>query len=318
MRHVEKDVVLRTLDQHWRDHLAAMDYLRQGIHLRGYAQKDYRYEYKREAFELFTAMLERVKFDAVSTLSRIEVRTQEQIDREEAERRERLMRALQAQHAEAQSALGAGEALPEPAAAPAAGWRRGRLRPVRAPRPPRRRRSCARCARWGATNPAPAARGASTSIAMGRSTMDSEPGAESTPAPAATLRVVAAVMYDAAGRVLIAQRPAGKFLAGKWEFPGGKLEPGESAEAGLARELAEELGVQLQSCRPLLSLRHDYPHARVELATLLVERYAGEPAGREGQALKWVRPAELYTEDLLPADRPIVDRLQATARSEAQ
>jgi preprotein translocase subunit SecA len=118
MRHVERDVVLRTLDQHWRDHLAAMDYLRQGIHLRGYAQKDYRYEYKREAFELFTAMLERVKFDAASVLARIEVRTQEQVDREEAERRERLMRALQLQHAEAQSALG----TPEPAApAPAGG-----------------------------------------------------------------------------------------------------------------------------------------------------------------------------------------------------
>jgi preprotein translocase subunit SecA len=120
MRHVERDVVLRTLDQHWRDHLAAMDYLRQGIHLRGYAQKDYRYEYKREAFELFTAMLERVKFDAASVLGRIEVRTQEQIDREEAERRERLMRALQTQHAEAQSALGAPESVPAAGAAGAA------------------------------------------------------------------------------------------------------------------------------------------------------------------------------------------------------
>ncbi len=114
MRHVERDVVLRTLDQHWRDHLAAMDYLRQGIHLRGYAQKDYRFEYKREAFELFSAMLGRVKFDTVAMLAKIEVRTQEQIDREEAERRERLMRALQAQHAEAQSLLG----VPEAAAAP--------------------------------------------------------------------------------------------------------------------------------------------------------------------------------------------------------
>ena len=148
--------------------------------------------------------------------------------------------------------------------------------------------------------------------------MASEAGVAGALTPAVTLRVVAAVIYDASGRVLIAQRPAGKSLAGKWEFPGGKLEPGESAEAGLARELAEELGVQLHSCRPLLSLQHDYPDVRVELATLLVERYAGEPAGREGQALKWVRPAELYTEDLLPADRPIVDRLQATARSEAQ
>jgi preprotein translocase subunit SecA len=110
MHHVERQVVLQTLDQHWRDHLAAMDYLRQGIHLRGYAQKDYRYEYKREAFELFSAMLDRVKFDTVSRLATVEIKTQEQLDREEAERRDRLMRALQAQHAELQSLLGGGEA----------------------------------------------------------------------------------------------------------------------------------------------------------------------------------------------------------------
>jgi preprotein translocase subunit SecA len=131
MRHIERDVVLRQLDQHWRDHLGAMDYLRQGIHLRGYAQKDYRYEYKREAFELFTAMLGRVKYDVASTMSKIEFRTQEQIDRDEAERRERLMRALQAQHAEMPTALnqelpaegagGAGAAVAGPAiGAPAA------------------------------------------------------------------------------------------------------------------------------------------------------------------------------------------------------
>jgi preprotein translocase subunit SecA len=109
MRHIERDVVLRTLDQHWREHLAAMEYLKQGIHLRGYAQKDYRFEFKREAFELFSAMLDRVKFDSVSTLTKIEIRTQEQIDREEAERRERLMKALQAQHAEVIPLLGGGE-----------------------------------------------------------------------------------------------------------------------------------------------------------------------------------------------------------------
>jgi preprotein translocase subunit SecA len=109
MRHVEKDVMLRMLDQHWREHLGAMDYLRQGIHLRGYAQKDYRFEYKREAFELFAAMLDRVKFETVSILTKIEVRTQDEIDREEEERRQRLMRALQAQHAEAQSILSAAE-----------------------------------------------------------------------------------------------------------------------------------------------------------------------------------------------------------------
>jgi len=109
MRHIEKEVMLKMLDQHWREHLAAMDYLRQGIHLRGYAQKDYRFEYKREAFELFAAMLDRVKFETVSFLSKIEIRTAEEIEREEEERRQRLMRALQAQHAEAQSVLNAAE-----------------------------------------------------------------------------------------------------------------------------------------------------------------------------------------------------------------
>jgi preprotein translocase subunit SecA len=119
MRHVEKEMMLSRLDQHWREHLAAMDYLRQGIHLRGYAQKDYRFEYKSEAFGMFSAMLDHVKFDTVSTLSRIEIRTQEEIEREEEERRERLMRALQAQHLEAQSALTASEeaAAAEPDAA---------------------------------------------------------------------------------------------------------------------------------------------------------------------------------------------------------
>ncbi len=114
IRHIEKDVMLRTLDSHWRDHLAAMDYLRQGIHLRGYAQQDYRTEYKREAFAMFTSMLDRVKFETVSTLMRIEVRTQEEVDREEEERRARLMRALQAQHAEAQLFAGGAEEGPPP------------------------------------------------------------------------------------------------------------------------------------------------------------------------------------------------------------
>jgi len=82
MRHVEKDVMLRMLDQHWREHLGAMDYLRQGIHLRGYAQKDYRFEYKREAFELFCRDARRVKFETVTVLAKIEVRTQDEIDRE--------------------------------------------------------------------------------------------------------------------------------------------------------------------------------------------------------------------------------------------
>ena len=140
MRHVEKDVMLRMLDQHWREHLGAMDYLRQGIHLRGYAQKDYRFEFKREAFELFAAMLDRIKFETSSIMAKIEVRTQEEIDREEEERRRRLMRALQAQHADAASALrGPEEEGPaaEPAAARAAarGIPRGGARAAPPPAP---------------------------------------------------------------------------------------------------------------------------------------------------------------------------------------
>jgi len=131
MRHIERDVVLRTLDQHWREHLAAMEYLKQGIHLRGYAQKDYRFEFKREAFELFSAMLDRVKFDTVSTLTKIEIRTQEQIDREEAERRERLMSALRAQHEEVQPLLGDAAPAVAPAIAPGAGALAGALAGVR-------------------------------------------------------------------------------------------------------------------------------------------------------------------------------------------
>jgi preprotein translocase subunit SecA len=117
MRHIEKDVMLRTLDAHWRDHLGAMDYLRQGIHLRGYAQQDYRTEYKREAFQMFTTMLDRVKFETVTRLMQIEVRTQEEVDREEEERRRRLMQALHAQHPEMLSALAGGAEMPADAAA---------------------------------------------------------------------------------------------------------------------------------------------------------------------------------------------------------
>ncbi len=105
MRYIEKEVMLRTLDQHWREHLAAMDYMRQGIFLRSYAQKNPKQEYKREAFELFSAMLDRIKFDTVTTVSKIQVRSQAEIEREEQERQQRLARALQAQHAEAVSPI---------------------------------------------------------------------------------------------------------------------------------------------------------------------------------------------------------------------
>ncbi|MBM4191479.1 MAG: preprotein translocase subunit SecA [Gammaproteobacteria bacterium] len=106
MQQLEKDIMLRTLDQHWREHLAAMDYLRQGIHLRSYAQKDYRYEYRREAYELFSNMLDRVKFDTASLLARVEIRSEVDLQREEEERQRKLLTALQTRHTQAQSAFG--------------------------------------------------------------------------------------------------------------------------------------------------------------------------------------------------------------------
>jgi len=120
MRYIEKEVMLRSLDQHWREHLAAMDYMRQGIFLRSYAQKNPKQEYKREAFELFSGMLDRIKFDTLTKVSTIQVRSQAEIEREDLERQERLARALQLQHAEAISPIQAGSGL-EGAAAGAAG-----------------------------------------------------------------------------------------------------------------------------------------------------------------------------------------------------
>ncbi len=105
MRYIEKEVMLRTLDQHWREHLAAMDYMRQGIFLRSYAQKNPKQEYKREAFELFAAMLDHIKFDTITTVSKIQIRSQAEIEREELERQQRLARALQFQHEEAVSPM---------------------------------------------------------------------------------------------------------------------------------------------------------------------------------------------------------------------
>jgi 8-oxo-dGTP diphosphatase len=125
------------------------------------------------------------------------------------------------------------------------------------------------------------------------------------------LRVAAAVLFDADGRVLLAQRPAGKMLAGYWEFPGGKLDAAEAPEQALARELREELGIELLRCHRLLGLRHDYADRAVELEVFVVDESRGEPSGLEGQALKWVAVTGLAQEHLLPADGPIVEALRA-------
>ena len=125
-----------------------------------------------------------------------------------------------------------------------------------------------------------------------------------------TILVVAAALYDASGRVLIAQRPPGKHLPGRWEFPGGKVADGEDELAALARELREELGVEVTAARPLMRLEHSYGDRDVELSLWIVERYRGTPSALEAPALKWVAPESLGREDLLEADRPFVEALR--------
>jgi 8-oxo-dGTP diphosphatase len=124
------------------------------------------------------------------------------------------------------------------------------------------------------------------------------------------IRVVAAALYDAHGRVLIAQRPPGKHMAGRWEFPGGKVGTGETDQQALTRELTEELGISVSAARPLLTISHDYPDRSVELSMWVVERYTGEPRSLDGQQLKWVPPTALLEEDVLEADRPFIEALQ--------
>jgi mutator protein MutT len=127
------------------------------------------------------------------------------------------------------------------------------------------------------------------------------------------IHVVAGVVIDSEERVLIAQRPAGKHLAGGWEFPGGKLKPGEERKAGLARELLEEIGITIAKPRPLMRLRHSYSYGDVLLDIWVVRSYSGRPQGLDAQALRWCTHEQLATADLLPADRPIVAALRLPA-----
>ena len=124
------------------------------------------------------------------------------------------------------------------------------------------------------------------------------------------VHVVAAAVIDAAGRVLIAQRPAGKHLAGGWEFPGGKLDHGEDRRVGLARELREELGITISTPRPLIRVRHTYDYGEGLIDMWVVRHYGGEPRGLDGQELRWCTQDELEATELLPADGPIVTALR--------
>ena len=124
------------------------------------------------------------------------------------------------------------------------------------------------------------------------------------------LRVVAAALFDAQRRVLIAERPAGKHMAGWWEFPGGKVGSGESDVQALVRELREELGVEAEPNAEIMTLTHDYPDRVVDLVLWRATVRSGVPQGLDGQQLKWVDCGALAAERLLEADRPFITALQ--------
>ena len=124
--------------------------------------------------------------------------------------------------------------------------------------------------------------------------------------------VAAVALVDADGRVLIAQRPAGKSMAGLWEFPGGKVDPGETPEQALVRELHEELGIETAtSClAPIAFASHGYEKFHLLMPVFACRKWNGLPRPREGQALKWVMPGELGRFPMPPADLPLVGLLR--------
>ncbi|MBB2961506.1 (deoxy)nucleoside triphosphate pyrophosphohydrolase [Methylobacterium sp. R2-1] len=126
--------------------------------------------------------------------------------------------------------------------------------------------------------------------------------------PVKLVLVVAAALVDADGRVLMAQRPEGKTLAGLWEFPGGKVEPGERPEETLIRELAEELGITVKEpcLAPLTFASHAYPDFHLLMPLYICRRWEGFPQSRESQALRWVRPGGLRDLPMPPADLPLI------------
>ena len=120
--------------------------------------------------------------------------------------------------------------------------------------------------------------------------------------------VVACALVDADGRVLIAQRPEGKPMAGLWEFPGGKVEPGETPEATVVRELREELGIETKpAClAPLTFASHAYDDFHLLMPLFVCRRYWGIPEAREGQTIRWVRAKQLRDYPMPPADEPLI------------
>ncbi len=134
------------------------------------------------------------------------------------------------------------------------------------------------------------------------------PGARAATMSAPPVHVVAAVLRDARGRILLTRRTEGRDLAGLWEFPGGKVEPGETPEAALARELREELEIEAEVGAAVTCVEADSPGKRVRLDVREV-RFRGKPRGAEGQALAWVPLRKLPDYPMPPADLPVVELL---------
>jgi 8-oxo-dGTP diphosphatase len=135
--------------------------------------------------------------------------------------------------------------------------------------------------------------------------------------PAGVVHVMAGLLLDSVGRVLLAQRPVGKHLAGMWEFPGGKREAGEAPLAALARELREELGVTMQHAAPLIAVPWAYGERALLLDAWRVDAWAGEPQSLEQQALQWQFPEQVDPALLTPADRPVLQALIDTSAATA-
>ncbi len=124
------------------------------------------------------------------------------------------------------------------------------------------------------------------------------------------MHVAAGVLIDSTGRILLAQRPPGKHLAGLWEFPGGKCEAGEDAAQALVRELREELGIEAEPAERLIRVPWRYGDRRLLLDALRVARWRGEPVACEGQVLRWIDPGHCEHDTLSPADRPILEHVR--------
>jgi 8-oxo-dGTP diphosphatase len=124
------------------------------------------------------------------------------------------------------------------------------------------------------------------------------------------IHVAAGVIFDAKGRVLLALRPKDKHKGGLWEFPGGKVETGESVRAALARELLEEINLVVEEASPLLIIDHDYGDKQVTLDVWTVSRFSGTPCGSEGQEIAWVAVADLDRYQFPEANAGIVRALQ--------